>query len=75
MFSILQGVIYDHGVFWMFSGLCLAAAFFTCLVVQETKGKTLDQISEMFGGPTPNTRRRQFADGTENELLSGAHRP
>ncbi|CAL4066056.1 unnamed protein product, partial [Meganyctiphanes norvegica] len=52
IFIPLQKSMGDHGVYWLFAGFCAAAFFFCLFLVPETKGKTLDEISAMFGAPT-----------------------
>ena len=52
MSHFLQGVIGDYGVYWLFSSLCLVSLLFDIFIVKETKGKTLQEICEMFGAPT-----------------------
>ncbi|XP_071542325.1 solute carrier family 2, facilitated glucose transporter member 8-like isoform X1 [Panulirus ornatus] len=44
----LQEALGEHGVFWLFSGVCLLTLAFTLLVVPETRGKTLQEIREDF---------------------------
>lgn len=48
-FPMLSHMLIDGGVFWMYSGICFAAAIFTLIFVPETKGKSLEQIEEHFG--------------------------
>lgn len=38
----------EAGVFWIFSGFCLAAFAFSYYLVPETKGRTLEQIAEFW---------------------------
>ncbi|KAK3888485.1 hypothetical protein Pcinc_007467 [Petrolisthes cinctipes] len=40
------------GVYWMFAGFCAVNCIFCILMVPETKGKTLEEITEYFGAPT-----------------------
>ncbi|KAL7644382.1 UNVERIFIED_CONTAM: hypothetical protein RMT77_005212 [Armadillidium vulgare] len=51
IFSPLQELIYDYGVYWMFSGFVILSLIFVVTFVYETKGKTLQEINEHFGGP------------------------
>lgn len=43
-FLPLEDIIHTHGNFWLFSGFCIIALFFTAIFVFETKGLTLNQI-------------------------------
>ncbi|XP_066964873.1 facilitated trehalose transporter Tret1-like [Macrobrachium rosenbergii] len=52
-FTPLQDVIHDYGVFWMFASVCVVNVAFCVLVVPETKGKTVEEISAYFGAPSP----------------------
>lgn len=61
MFLPLKNEIGDHGIYWVFSGICVLNLIFCVSVVPETKGKTLEEISAHFGGHTTNSsssRRR-----------------
>nr|XP_053632655.1 solute carrier family 2, facilitated glucose transporter member 8-like [Cherax quadricarinatus] len=49
-FLPLQMALGDYSAFWLFGGMCLVALVFTLLVVPETKGKTLQEITAHFGG-------------------------
>ncbi|CAL4073794.1 unnamed protein product [Meganyctiphanes norvegica] len=51
MFQPMQAVIHNYGVYWVFGSICVTNLIFSILVVPETKGKTLDEISIMFGAP------------------------
>ncbi|XP_042227243.1 facilitated trehalose transporter Tret1-like isoform X3 [Homarus americanus] len=48
-FLPLQTALGDYSAFWLFGGVCLLAFFFTLLLVPETKGKTLQEITAQFG--------------------------
>ncbi|XP_045621780.2 facilitated trehalose transporter Tret1 [Procambarus clarkii] len=50
-FLPLQTALGDYSAYWLFGGMCLAALVFTILLVPETKGKTLQEITAHFGGP------------------------
>jgi len=47
-FPMLNAMLVDGGIFWMYSGVCFAAAVFTLLFVPETKGKSLEEIESHF---------------------------
>jgi MFS transporter, SP family, arabinose:H+ symporter len=40
----------EAGVFWLFSIVSISAFIFSLLLVPETKGKTLEQVSAAYGG-------------------------
>ncbi|KAK4323401.1 hypothetical protein Pmani_005895 [Petrolisthes manimaculis] len=52
LFQPLQDVMGPFGVYWMFAGFCAVNCVFCILVVPETKGKTLEEITAYFGAPT-----------------------
>ncbi|XP_027221001.2 facilitated trehalose transporter Tret1 [Penaeus vannamei] len=51
-FESIQEAIHEYGVYWLFGGICAVNLAFCVLVVPETKGKTLQEITALFGGPT-----------------------
>ncbi|KAA0185711.1 hypothetical protein HAZT_HAZT004444 [Hyalella azteca] len=42
--------IHNYGAYWLFSGMCVISCIFTIIFVKETKGKTPEEITMMFGG-------------------------
>ena len=48
----LQDVMGEDGVYWFYAGICAINFLFCVFVVKETKGKTIEEITAMFGGPT-----------------------
>ncbi|KAF2359664.1 Sugar/inositol transporter [Trinorchestia longiramus] len=68
IFKPLQNAIHDYGVYWLFSGLCVISFFFSFFVVKETKGKTIQEITEMFGG-TPETKKTDTVVRTDSDSL------
>lgn len=52
IFTSLQNTIHDYGVYWLFSGICALNLLFCLTIVKETKGKSLEEISAMFGAPS-----------------------
>ena len=46
-----QNGIKNSGCFWFFAGFCVLSFIYCFLFVKETKGKTSQQIGEMFGSP------------------------
>ncbi|KAF2359665.1 Sugar/inositol transporter [Trinorchestia longiramus] len=53
IFQPLRTAIHDWGVYWLFAIVCAVALFFSIFLVKETKGKSIEEISYMFGGPQP----------------------
>jgi len=47
-FPTLTHMLADGAVFWMYSGVCFAAAVFALIFVPETKGKSLEEIEDYF---------------------------
>lgn len=65
VFQPLQSWLGDYGVYWLFSSLCVLNLVFCVSVVPETKGKTLEEVSAMFGAPTSSSSthdRRNSSD-------------
>ncbi|XP_018012769.1 facilitated trehalose transporter Tret1 isoform X2 [Hyalella azteca] len=54
VFQPLIDAINNSGVYWLFAIFCACSFVFSLLVVKETKGKTIEEITFMFGGPPPN---------------------
>ncbi|XP_018019695.1 facilitated trehalose transporter Tret1 [Hyalella azteca] len=70
-FEYIQIVILDFGAYWMYATICMAALVFSACIVKETKGKDLEQIMEMFGGPKVVMVMPQTAEArTAQPLLS-----
>ncbi|KAF2360035.1 Sugar/inositol transporter [Trinorchestia longiramus] len=67
-FEYVQIAIYDFGVYWLFGAICFAAVLFSSFVVKETKGKSFEEINEMFGGP-PIPLTRTSSETRFNALL------
>ena len=57
IFLSLQKAINDSGVYWLFAGFCVVNFFFSLFVVKETKGKSIQEISAMFGAPQRQDRK------------------
>ncbi|KAF0305472.1 Facilitated trehalose transporter Tret1 [Amphibalanus amphitrite] len=65
-FTGLAGAITQAGVFWLYSAITVLGVFFTLFCVLETKGKTLEEITEHFKGP--DRRRPSGPVATEKEV-------
>lgn len=46
----MRRLMNDYGAFWFFAGCSLLGCAFVWFFVPETKGRTLEQIQEIFGG-------------------------
>ncbi|XP_045595886.1 facilitated trehalose transporter Tret1 [Procambarus clarkii] len=57
LFAPLQTAIGPYGVYWVFAGFCAINLIFCLLVVPETKGKTLQEITAYFGAPNTTTKK------------------
>uniref|UniRef100_A0A3B4AZH6 Solute carrier family 2, facilitated glucose transporter member 8 n=1 Tax=Periophthalmus magnuspinnatus TaxID=409849 RepID=A0A3B4AZH6_9GOBI len=49
-FQDMMTFLTSAGTFWLFSFMCVLNLFFTTFFLPETKGKTLEQIEDMFRG-------------------------
>ncbi|XP_063613166.1 facilitated trehalose transporter Tret1-like [Penaeus indicus] len=47
-FLPLQGTIGSAAVYWIFAGVCILSFIFCVSMVPETKGRTLEEITQMF---------------------------
>ena len=45
--------ISEAGAFWVFGGFTVLTFFFCLFFVPETKGKSLDDIQQLFRSPRP----------------------
>merc|ERR1740116_454395 len=52
-FSNMVDVLTEAGAFWVFGGITILTFFFCLLFVPETKGKSLDDIQQLFRNPRP----------------------
>ncbi len=44
----LESVLKNYGAFWLFAALNVAATLFVAAFLPETKGKSLEEIEELF---------------------------
>ena len=49
-FIDMESVLHVHGTFWFFTGVCISGILFVISFVPETKGKTIDEIQNIFLG-------------------------
>jgi SP family sugar porter-like MFS transporter len=49
-FPILNNLLGAHGTFWVYGIICLVSVFVIYFTLPETKGKTLEEIEEVFFG-------------------------
>ena len=52
-FSTLVASISEAGAFWVFGGFTVLTFLFCLFFVPETKGKSLDDIQQLFRSPRP----------------------
>lgn len=50
-----------YGFMWIFSSSSFTAALFTYFFIPETKGKSIEAISQMFKGATLKNRKDLYA--------------
>ena len=65
-FSSLVAALGDAGTFWLFSALTAGGAFYSAFCVYETKGKTLDQITDHFKNSDDRTAQSIVTENGEN---------
>jgi hypothetical protein len=56
-------------VYWLFSGMCVASFLFSVLMVKETKGKTAEEIAEMFGGTPEKPQKNNEVGQIPEQIL------
>ena len=50
-------LLHDSGTFWLYGAVCLVGTIYTIFFVPETKGKTIEEIQQMFSS-SPEERRK-----------------
>ena len=55
--SFLTFMNIDSGTFWLYGGVCLVGTFYTIFFVPETKGKTIEEIQQMFSSSSEERRK------------------
>ena len=71
-FSNMVAGVTEAGAFWVFSGFLIFIMIFCILFVPETKGKSLDEVQQLFRSDVPYYRdisiwRRCLGDNTEDD--------
>ncbi|GIY37566.1 facilitated trehalose transporter Tret1 [Caerostris darwini] len=67
-FLQIESLVGDFGAYWIYSVFCLMTCFFTLIFLPETKGKTMEEIENYFGGgesqihPLPELPAERFTD-------------
>lgn len=51
--SVLNAAFHHGFAYWLYGSMSLAAALFVWKLVPETKGRTLEQMQEIWGRPAP----------------------
>ena len=67
-FVIFQDAIGNSGIYWFFGGWCAVNFVFCLVVVKETKGKTIEEISVMFGGPKTEEQTSRSASASDRSI-------
>ena len=62
-FPMVKNAINIQGTFLIFLGCCVAALFYMFIFVKETKGKSPEEIEEMFGGENLQDEEKKFISG------------
>ena len=52
-FVDLIGILQASGTFWLYGAVCVLGTIFTAIFVPETRGKTIEEIRNLF---VPNSR-------------------
>ena len=47
----------DSGTFWLYGAVCLVGTIYTIFFVPETKGKTIEEIQQMFSSSSEEKSR------------------
>ena len=56
LFNSYENVVRPWGAFWMFSVACLVSAIFAAIFIPETRGKSLEEIEQVFTKKEPKQR-------------------
>lgn len=56
LFNSYENLVRPWGAFWMFSIACLTSAIFAAIFIPETKGKSLEEIEQLFTKREPKQR-------------------
>lgn len=67
-FEALKDAITKQGTFFLFSACSLLSIVFVVLALPETKGKSVEEIQEYFGGP-------KNSSGRNDGLLKNGNNP
>jgi len=57
-FVDLIDAIHASGTFWLYGAVCLVGTLYTIFFVPETKGKTIEEIQQMFS-PSPDEKKKR----------------
>ena len=50
-------LLHDSGTFWLYGSVCLVGTIYTIFFVPETKGKTIEEIQQMFSSSSEEKSR------------------
>ena len=56
LFNSYEDVVRPWGAFWMFGVACLVSAIFVAIFIPETRGKSLEEIEQIFTNKKPKQR-------------------
>ena len=56
-FDAMQSAMHTYGTFWFFASMCFLSGIFVAIFLPETKGKTLEEIEDLFD---PSQRNQQI---------------
>lgn len=71
MFPALRDVLNNHGIFWLFAGVCLFQLVFAVFMVPETRRRTLEDIHrEHFSVKERKSMQESKPDGAESDVKS-----
>ena len=50
-------LLHASGTFWLYGAVCLVGTIYTIFFVPETKGKTIEEIQQMFSSSSEEKSR------------------
>ncbi|XP_047502050.1 facilitated trehalose transporter Tret1-2 homolog [Penaeus chinensis] len=68
-YSLMSGVMGEHGAFWFYGGICLTIAAVGCLALPETSGRSLEEITGKEHQRMRKTTENSFTLETSNSKV------
>ncbi|XP_063598225.1 facilitated trehalose transporter Tret1-2 homolog [Penaeus indicus] len=68
-YSLMSGVMGEHGAFWFYGGICLTIATVGCLALPETSGRSLEEITGKEHQRMRKATENSFKLGTTNSKV------